>query len=112
MYFIVLSTALGAPLAMLGLSNPAASERHCIFMLHPQITAEAFKGGEGQIIFPDHPTEYPCHYDKSRKGTVIEFKNQNDWRFAIRIGADDEGTWSATKAAETVGGRAVAPFGD
>jgi hypothetical protein len=112
MNFIVLSTALGAPLAMLGLSSPVAPERHCVFMLHPQITADVFKGREGQIVFPDRPTEYPCRYDKNRNGTVIEFKNQNDWRFVVRIGADDEGTWSASKEAETVGGRAVAPFGD
>jgi len=57
MDFIVLSTALGAPLAMLGLSSPVAPERHCIFMVHPQITTEIFKSREGQIVFPDRPTE-------------------------------------------------------
>ena len=112
MNFIVFSTAVGAPLAMLGLSTPVTPERHCIFMVHPQITSAAFKSREGQIVFPDRPTEYACHYQKSRKATVISFKNQNDWQFVVRIGADDEGTWSATKDTETVSGRAVAPFGD
>jgi len=112
MNFIVFSTLLGAPLAMLGLSSPVAPQRDCIFVIHPQITAETFKSREGQIVFPDRPTEYPCSYVKDSNATVIRFENQIGWRFVVRIGKDDEGTWSASKGAETVSGEAVAPFGD
>ena len=112
MNMIVLTTLAGAPLAMLGLSTPVTPQRHCIFMLHPQINTETFRSREGQVVFPDRPTEYPCSYAKSRSGTVVAFKNQNGWRFVVRIAADDEGTWSASKDAETISGHAVAPFGD
>jgi len=112
MYFIVLSTMLGAPLAMLGLSSPVAPQRSCVFMIHPQITPEVFKSREGQIVFPDRPTEYPCSYVKDHGATVIRFDNQVGWRFVVRIGKGDAGTWTASKDAETVSGRAVAPFGE
>jgi hypothetical protein len=111
MYFIVLSTMLGAPLAMLGLSSPVAPQRSCVFMIHPQITPEVFKSREGQIVFPDRPTEYPCSDVKDRGATVIRFDNQIGWRFVVRMGKH-EGAWTAKKDAETVSGRAVAPFGE
>jgi hypothetical protein len=44
--------------------------------------------------------------------TVIEFRDQNGWPFVVRIGSDDEGTWSATKDTETPSGVAIAPFGE
>jgi hypothetical protein len=112
MNFIVFSTMLGAPLAMLGLSTPVAPQRHCVFVIHPQITAAVFKSREGQIVFPDRPTEYPCSYAKDRGASVIRFENQTGWRFVVRVGKNDEGTWVASKDAETVSGRAVAPFGN
>jgi len=112
MNFIVFSTMLGAPLAMLGLSTPVAPQRHCVFVIHPQITSEVFKSREGQIVFPDRPTEYACSYLKDGKTTVIRFENQTGWRFVVRIGKNDEGTWAASKDAEMVSGRTVAPFGD
>ncbi len=112
MNMIVFSTLAGAPLAMLGLSTPVTSHRDCIFMVHPQIKVETFKGREGQVVLPDRPTEYSCSYAKTKNGTTIEFKNQNGWRFVVRIGARDEGTWSASKDAESIHGVAVAPFRD
>ena len=112
MNLIVFVTAAGIPFAMLGLSTPVAPQRSCIFTLHPQITSEVFKGKEGQIVFPDRPTEYPCSYDKRRGSTTIAFTNQTGWKFEVRIGHDDEGRWSASKDGDTVGGRAFSPFGD
>jgi hypothetical protein len=112
MNFIVLSTAVGAPLAMLGLSSPVAPARQCVFMLHPQITRETFTAREGEIVFPDRMTEYACSYAKEGRATVIRFENQIGWRFMVRIGSDDEGIWSASKDAEMLTGRAVAPFAE
>ncbi|HEY2135985.1 MAG TPA: hypothetical protein VGH49_08860 [Xanthobacteraceae bacterium] len=111
MYFIVFSTMVGAPLAMLGLSTPVAPQRQCVFVLHPEVTAETAKGREAQIVFPDRPTEYPCSYAKDRHATKVQFENQNGWRFVIRIDKNDEGTWSASRQGETVSGQALAPFG-
>jgi hypothetical protein len=112
MNMIVFSTLAGAPLAILGLSTPVAPHRDCIFMLHPQITSAIYKGKEGQIVFPDRPTEYPCSYTKSKAGTIIAFTNQNGWRFEVRIARNNEGTWSANKDTDTISGQALAPFGD
>ena len=112
MNLIVFSTLVGAPFAMLGLSTPVAPQRHCVFIIHPQITPDIFRAREGQIVFPDRPTEYPCSYAKSRTGTVIAFENQIGWRFVVRIGKDDEGTWSASKDGDKVSGHVMAPFGD
>ena len=112
MNMIVLMTAAGAPLAMLGLSTPAAPQRDCIFVIHPQITSAVFQGKEGKIVFPDRTTEYPCSYSKRRDATSITFTNQNGWRFSVKIGKGDEGTWTASKDQETVSGRAFSPFGD
>lgn len=112
MHMIVFSTLVGAPLAMLGLSSPEVAQRSCVFVVHPQITSETFKGREGQIVFPDRPTEYPCNFQKSKTGTVVSFTNQNGWRFVVRLAPDNEGTWSAARDADSVSGRAVAPFKD
>jgi hypothetical protein len=112
MHMIVFSTLVGAPLAMLGLSSPETAQRSCIFVIHPQITSETFKGKEGQIVFPDRPTEYPCSYQHGKTGTVVAFTNQNGWRFVVHLARNNEGTWSASKEANAVSGRAVAPFGD
>ena len=112
MHMIVFSTLVGAPLAMLGLSNPVAPQRDCIFVIHPQIQTATFESKEGKIIFPDKPTEYPCSYARSKTGTEIAFTNQNGWRFVVRLSRNNEGTWSASKDADSVSGRAVAPFGD
>jgi hypothetical protein len=112
MHMIVFSTLVGAPLAMLGLSSPEVPQRSCVFVVHPQITSETFKGKEGQIVFPDRPTEYPCSYAKTKAGTIVAFTNQNGWRFVVRLARDNEGTWSAARDADSVSGRAVAPFGD
>ena len=112
MNMIVLMTAAGAPLAMLGLSTPVAPERNCIFMIHPQITSAVFESKEGKIVFPDRPTEYPCRYARTKGGADIVFTNQNGWRFEVRIGRGDEGNWKASLADDAVGGRAFSPFGD
>ena len=112
MNFIVLMTAAGAPLAMLGLSTPVTPQRSCIFMVHPQITSAVFESKEGKIVFPDRPTEYPCSYTRTKGGADIAFTNQNGWRFEVRIGRDDEGTWEASLADDAVSGRAFSPFGD
>jgi len=112
MHMIVFSTLVGAPLAMLGLSSPEVPQRSCIFIIHPQITGEIYKGREGQIVFPDRPTEYPCSFQKSKAGTTISFTNQNGWRFVVRLARDNAGTWSAARDADSVSGRAVAPFRD
>ena len=113
MHMIVFSTLVGAPLAMLGLSSPEVAQRSCIFIIHPQITSATYKGREGQIVLPDRPTEYPCRFQKSKSGTAITFTNQNGWRFVVRLARNNEGTWSAAKEdADSVSGRAVAPFGD
>jgi len=112
MNMIVFSTLAGAPLAMLGLSTPVTSHRDCIFVVHPQVKTETLKGREVQVVFPDRPTEYPCSYAKGKSGTTIEFNNQNGWRFVVRMDAHDQGTWSASKDAESIRGLAVAPFGD
>lgn len=112
MNMIVLMTAASAPLAMLGLSTPDGLQRNCVFMLHPRITPAVFESKEGKIVFPDRATEYPCSYSKRRGGTTISFTNQNGWRFSVRIGRDDEGTWSASLDQDTVSGRALSPFGD
>jgi hypothetical protein len=53
-----------------------------------------------------------CSYSKGNKTTVIEFRDQNGWPFVVRIGSDDEGTWSATKDTETPSGVAIARFGE
>jgi len=112
MNMIVFSTLAGAPLAILGLSSPQTPQRDCLFTIHPQINVETFRSKEGQVIFPDRPTEYPCSYAKAKSGTVVEFQNQNGWRFVVRIAADNAGTWSASKDTETISGHAIAPFGD
>jgi len=112
MDMIAFSTLAGAPLAILLLSAPEAPKRDCVFTIHPQIEAATFQGKEAQIVLPDRPTEYPCSYVKGRAGTVIAFTNQNGWRFVVRIGRDNEGTWSASREAETVSGRAVPPLPD
>ena len=112
MNMIVLMTAAGAPLAMLGLSTPVAPQRDCIFMIHPQITSTLFESKEGKIVFPDRPTEYPCSYAKGKSGTDIAFTNQKGWRFEVRIGRGDEGTWKASLADDAVSGRAFSPFGE
>jgi hypothetical protein len=112
MHMIVFSTLVGAPLAMLGLSSPETAQRSCVFVIHPQITSAIYKGKEGQIVFPDRPTEYPCSYQHDKTGTVVSFTNQNGWRFAVRLKRDNEGTWSAAKDSDSISGRAVAPFGD
>jgi hypothetical protein len=52
-----------------------------------------------------------CSYSSGNKTTVIEFRNQNRW-LVVRIGSDEEGTWSATKDTETPSGVAIAPFGE
>jgi hypothetical protein len=112
MNMIALMTAAGAPLAMLGLSTPVAPQRDCIFVIHPQITPAVFKSKEGKIVFPDRPTEYPCSYAKRRDGTAIAFTNQNGWRFEVRIGRGNKGTWKASSGSDTVSGRALSPSGD
>jgi hypothetical protein len=112
MNMIVLMTAAGAPLAMLGLSTPVAPQRDCVFMIHPQITSAVFESKEGKIVFPDRPTEYPCSYAKKMGTTDVAFTNQNGWRFELRIGRGDEGTWKASRADDAVSGRAFSPFGD
>jgi hypothetical protein len=112
MNLIVFKTLAGVPLAILGLSTPVAPQRDCIFMVHPQIEASTFRSKEGQIIFPDRPTEYPCSYAKKKGDTVVAFTNQNGWRFVVRIPRDAEGTWSASKDTATISGQAIAPFGD
>jgi hypothetical protein len=112
MHMIVLWTLVGAPLAMLGLSSPEVAERSCVFVIHPQITSETLKGREGQVVFPDRPTEYPCSFQKSKTGTAVAFTNQNGSRFVVRLAPNNEGTWSAAKDADSVSGRAVAPFRD
>ena len=112
MNMIVLMTAAGAPLAMLGLSTPVTPQRSCIFMVHPQITSSVFDSKEGKIVFPDRPTEYPCSYARTKGGADIAFTNQNGWRFEVRIGRGDEGTWKASLADDAVSGRAFSPFGD
>jgi hypothetical protein len=112
MNMIVLMTAASAPLAMLGLSTSVGPQRSCVFMLHPQITPAVFESKEGNVAFPDRPTEYPCSYSKRRGITTISFTNQKGWRFTVRIGRDDEGTWLASLDQDTVSGRALSPFGD
>ena len=112
MNMIVFSTLVGAPLAMLGLSTPVGPQRGCVFVVHPQITSATLKSKEGQVVFPDRPTEYPCSYTRDKTGTVVGFTNQTGWRFVVRLARNSEGTWSASKDAESVSGRAVAPFGD
>lgn len=112
MNMIVLMTAAGAPLAMLGLSTPAAPQRDCIFMIHPQITSAVFESKEGKIVFPDRPTEYRCSYARTKRGADIAFTNQNGWRFEVHIGRGDEGRWNARLADDAIGGRAFSPFGD
>ena len=112
MNMILFMTAASAPLAMLGLSTPVAPQRSCIFTLHPQITPATFESKEGKIVFPDRTTEYPCSYSKRRDGTAITFTNQNGWRFSVKIGKGDEGTWTASREQETVSGRAFSPFGN
>ncbi|MCG2627072.1 hypothetical protein L6654_10580 [Bradyrhizobium sp. WYCCWR 13023] len=112
MNMIVLMTAAGAPLAMLGLSTPVAPQRNCIFIVHPQITSAVFESKEGKIVFPDRPTEHPCSYTKTKGGADITFTNQNGWRFEVRVGRGDEGRWTAGLADDAVTGRAFSPFGD
>jgi hypothetical protein len=112
MNMIVLMTAAGAPLAMLGLSTPVAPQRDCIFMIHPQITSAVFETKESKIVFPDRPTEYRCSYTRTKGGTDIAFTNQNGWRFELRIGRGDAGTWKASRADDAVSGRALSPVGN
>jgi hypothetical protein len=95
-----------------GLSTPVAPQRSCVFMLHPQLTTAAFESNEGKVVFPDRPTEYPCSYSKRRDDTAISFTNQNGWRFSVKIGKGDEGTWTASREQESVSGRAFPPFGN
>jgi hypothetical protein len=112
MNLIVFNTLVGAPISMLLLSTPVAPQRSCVFTVHPQITTEVFKSREGQVLLPDRPTEYPCNYARGRKETVVEFTNQNGWHFVAKIGPGNEGTWAATKDAQTLNRTTLAPFGD
>jgi hypothetical protein len=91
MHMIVFSTLVGAPLAMLGLSSPEVAQRSCVFVIHPQITSETFKGREGQIVFPDRPTEYPCGFQKGKTGTVVTSPT--------RTGGASSSGWHATMKA-------------
>lgn len=112
MNMIVLMTAAGAPLAMLGLSTPELPQRSCIFVVHPQITSTVFESKEAKIVVPDRPTEYSCSYARKKGATDIAFTNQNGWRFEVHIGRGDEGTWKAGLGDDAVSGRAFSPFGD
>ncbi|SEE39245.1 hypothetical protein SAMN05444161_5623 [Rhizobiales bacterium GAS191] len=109
MNLVVFATLKGAMIAMLGLSTPVTANRSCIFVMHPLLNLETYRGPEGRVVLPDRPTEYPCFYASGRRGTVIEFENQNGWRFEVRLGRNEEGRWSARKGAEMVTGRAFGP---
>jgi hypothetical protein len=109
MSLIVFKTAVGAPLAILLLSAPDALPHGCIFTIHPAMTAADFATREGQVVFPDRPTEYRCNYASAGEETLIQFENQVGWKFVIRIGANGRGTWSAANHAETISGIALQP---
>ncbi|GLR87101.1 hypothetical protein [Bradyrhizobium iriomotense] len=109
MNLIVFMTAAGSYLAMLGLSDPVAPQRHCIFIIHPLINKAAFQSKEGRIVFPDRPTEYPCAYTERKDGATIAFTNQNDWHFEVRVARGNQGSWTASKGDERVSGRALYP---
>jgi hypothetical protein len=112
MDMIVFDTMARMPLAVLLLSTPVAPQRDCVFTHHPQVDAATLTSKEGKIVFAQYHSEYPCHYSSTKSGTEITFVNQDGWHFTVRIKGDNEGTWSANREAETISGRAVAPFSD
>lgn len=109
MNLIVFMTSSGTYLAMLLLSQPVAPQRDCVFTLHPGMTSAAFESREGQIVFPDRPTEYRCTYTERKDGAEIAFTNQNDWHFEVRVARGNKGSWTASKGDERVSGHALYP---
>jgi hypothetical protein len=100
---VVFQNREGTPIAMLGLSAPAAPERFCIFM-NMCFTVEAFQSRESEILLPDRPTEYRCRYNAADDGVEITFENQNGWRITVTLDDEAEGAWSAEKDGERVEG--------
>jgi hypothetical protein len=103
MHSVVFQNREGTPLAMLGLSDPIAPERFCLFMNLCR-TVEAFRSRESEILLPDRPTEYRCRYVAADDGIEIAFENQNGWRITVTLDDEAEGQWSAEKDGERVEG--------
>jgi hypothetical protein len=108
---VVFQNHEGMPIAMLGLSAPAAQERCCIF-INMCVTAELLQGRESEILLPDRPTEYRCHYIEAGDGYEISFENQNGWRITVALDDEAEGQWSAEKDGERIEGFAQGLTGD
>jgi hypothetical protein len=93
---ILFSTAAGAPIAVLMLSQPGAAERTCVFVVAAQ-DIETFDSPEGQVLLPDPPVEYPCRVMARPEGVTIDFENQKGWRFEVRLDRNQQGHWTARK---------------
>jgi hypothetical protein len=106
MHSILFSTREGSPIAILGLSEQVAPVRDCIFVVAARDN-ETHNSREGEIVLPDRPTEYTCDFSSGPDGTMVAFANQNGWHFLVRLDAEEEGEWSATRDGETVSGHAM-----
>jgi hypothetical protein len=71
-----LSNTNGASTASLVLSNPAAPQRHCVF-INMCFTSAIFQSRESQGPAARPPTEYACRYLAADDGREIAFDNQN-----------------------------------
>jgi hypothetical protein len=103
---VLFNTLKGAPIAFLLLSQPEAERRQCVFVVSARDVA-TYQSAEGRAILPDRPTEYPCTFQSSHSGTLIEFKNQIGWSFVIRLDEEDDGEWSASKDGQRLSGLAT-----
>jgi hypothetical protein len=108
---VVFQNHEGMPVAMLGLAAPVAPERFCIFM-NMCVTAELFQSRESEVLLPDRPTEYRCHYVEAGDGYEISFRNQNGWHITVALDDEAEGQWSAEKDGVRIEGLAQGLTGD
>jgi hypothetical protein len=104
---VIFQTANGASIASLVMSNPAAPQRHCLF-INMCSTAAVFESRESQVLLPARPTEYACRYLEADDGCEISFENQNGWRIKVMLDDEAEGEWTAEKAGERLEGFAFA----
>jgi hypothetical protein len=104
---LLFSTLKGAPIAVLMMAQPGATERDCVFVTAPHAQVETLKSDEGRALLPGKPTEYRCRYSTGRNGTEIVFENQLGWRFTVRLDRNEKGRWSGEKDGAKLSGQAA-----
>ena len=95
----------GLPIAMLGLTEPVAAERVCMFA-SMWVTAELCQSRESESLLPERPTEDRGRDGEAGEGWVIAVQKQNGWHIMVALDDEAEGQWSAEKDGERVEGLA------